>query len=288
MKHVFYIVLLVNMVLFCSCRNDFDEWNDTNQRHIVFTFNTDSLLTKLLNSDGTYYFPHADTLPLGCKLRITAYCYDNNSQLVHSEYIFTSLHSRPSLKIRHLLKDSNYRFVFLADVVRYHSDVDFYESWYQLGTSSWTSLYIFTDERNTDAIYDVIGYCSCVLVPSNQSEEVHFEPITYNGFCRFTGMETIDRLTGFFLPCISFRLHTMTTYWKLSSLPYSFDYHDPREDIVVPLSMCCADSMIIMQLVTNSVSGIDTTVIRISNHERRMFMATVDCQKHQLDTCIFY
>lgn len=287
MKHVWNIVLLVSMVMVSSCRKDFDEWNDTAQRHIVFSFNTDSLLTKLLNSDGTYYYPQADTIPSECKLRITAYCYDTNNQLVHSEHILTSRHTNQHIKIRHLQKDNTYRFAFLADVVRYQSDLDFYESWYQLATSTWTSFYIYTDERNTDAIYDVIGYSTCFLTPDNQTEEVFFEPITYNGYCRFTGLNTIDRFSGFFLPCISFYLKDMS-YWKLSSLPYEFDYRNPREDIFMPLSMCCADSIIIMQLVTNSLSGVDSTVIKIPNPERRMFMATVDCQKHQLDTCIFY
>lgn len=287
MKRIFYIVVTVGMVLLCSCRNDFDEWNDTDQRHIVFTFNTDSLLTRLLNSDGSYYFPQADTLPSGCSLRITAYCYDSNDQLVQSSHILTSHPTSRHIKIRHLLKDRSYRFVFLADVVRYHSDMDFFETWYQLGTSSWTSLYIYTDERNTNAVYDVIGLSTCMLTPENQSEEVSFRPITYNGFCRFTGLDAIDRLGGAFLPCISFHVKDLTC-WKRSSLPYELDYRDPKEDIVVPLSMCYADSVILLQLITNSLSGIDTTVIRIQNPKRRMFRATVDCQKHRLDTCIFY
>ena len=128
MKHVLKIVMLFcGVLMLASCHNDFDEWNDTEQRHVLFTFNTDSLFAKLLCYDGDYYIPRVDTLPPDCRLRITAYCYDYTADLVYSEHVFTSLHTDRQIKIRHLLRGNTYRFVFVADVVRYSSDLDYYE-----------------------------------------------------------------------------------------------------------------------------------------------------------------
>lgn len=290
MRSIYKIILLscVWGTLLISCKKDFNEIEDSDQRHIIFTFNTDSLFANLLCYDGDYYIiPKVINLPSNYRIRITAYCFDQDDILFHSEQIFTDLHADQQLKIRHLNKNHTYRIAFIADIVKYNSSIDFYETWYQLGTSSWSTIYLYADDRNDNAIYDVVGLATSLVQPSNQKEEVYFLPVTYNGFYQFTNFNTIDRLEGSIQSSISFVISTLEKKSN-SSLPYQFDYRNPQENINIPVSLSYADSLVLLQLITTSLLSIDTTNITISNLQRRPFVATIDCQKRELHSCIFY
>lgn len=287
------VLLKIYIIILCigllgACNNDFDELNDTNQRHILFTFNTDSLFSNLLSTNGeTYYISEVNALPSGYHIRITAYCYTEDGLLFQTKKIITPLHSYSPIKFRHLLLDQKYRFVFLADVVKYDSQNDYYETWYQLGTDDWKTLYLYADERNEDAIYNVVGLSTCVLSASNQEEVVNIRPITYNGFCKFTQLSSVDHLSGYIKPCISFSVKTLR-WTRIASAPYEFDYRNPNKDITKPVSLSYADSIITVQLITNTLAGKDTSLITIPNPKRRSFVATFDCLNHALEDCTFY
>lgn len=275
-----YLYLLFLLML-SSCQKDFNELLDSNQRYVEFTFNTDSLFAKYLYCyNGTYYFPQIDTLRPEFCLRITAYCYDYADQLLYSGNIFTSVHTEQKMRIMHLLKDETYRCVFLADIVEYDSQVDYLENWFQLGTDSWNSFYLFSTYRHDNAIYDVVGMSTVLVLPNNQSSEVSFTPITYNGYCVFTHTELVQsaHIVGF----DSFRLQTLQGL--LTSGGYGLDLSEIVGEYIRPVSMSNADKDIQIALVTET----DTTLLNLVNANCRSFVATINCETKQIDHCDYY
>jgi hypothetical protein len=133
----------------------------------------------------------------------------------------------------------------------------------------------------------VLGTCTILLEPDNQETDITFQPISYNGYCIFKQLKNIDRLTGYIAYCVSFNLKTLT-YIQRSSLANELDYRNPEENIVKPVTLCKADSMLTFQLYTDKLADKDSLYINISNPDRRPFVATFDCEKLELESCIFY
>ena len=289
MKYIIFTVLLFVSMVVTSCEEDFDELNDTNQRHIVFTFKTDSLFSHVLHSKDTYIMGGVNLLEQDYGLRITAYCYDLDDNLLCSDWlILRQLDDFQSIKLRHLYKEMTYRFVFVADIVKYDSFVDFYETWYQLGTKNWSDFYIYADNRDDNALNNILGFHYMEDQPANQIIEVDFTPIFYNGYCIFDNIDSIDRLSGYVAYCSSFKLKSME-WQRLNSLAYSFDYSNVKEKVMVkPISLSFADSLITVKLRTTTLHSVDSVYIDIYNKQRRPFVATFDCGKRELTNCIFY
>lgn len=284
-------LILITLSLFCiftSCVEDFDELNDTNQRYMTFTFNADKLLGDVLYYEDNYSLGTVDNLDDDYRLRITAYCYDLNDSLIYTDRLISKQMESNSIKIRHLFKETTYQFVFVADIVKHDLYVDFYETWFQMGTGNWNDFYIYADNREDNALHNVMGFSSFREQPSNQEVEIDFKPITYNGYCVFDNVDSVDRLSGYVAYCSSFKLRNLQ-WLRLNSLAYSFDYSNAKDRVIVkPVSLSYADSIISVKLRTTTVYGIDSVYIDIYNKDRRPFVATFDCSKQELTNCEFY
>jgi hypothetical protein len=268
-------VFLLGLTMLCACQKDFNELTDSNQRYAEFSFRTDSLFSKALAFDGnTASYPQIDTLPTGYCLRITAYCYDEADELVASKHIFTSLQPDRTIGLTHLQHGVTYRFVFLADIVKYDSQVDFFENWYQLGTSSLATLYLYSDFRHYGAFYDMVGMSTMMLSPDNQLTEVSFAPITYNGYCIFTNTEHVERID--INQFTSFRLENLKgieASWRGET-----DASEITEGFFCPYSFCDADDVFYIRLVMDS----KYYTIEFQNPDLRSFVATIDCKERTI------
>ena len=268
-------VLLLCLTMVCACQKDFNELTDSTQRYAEFSFRTDSLFSKALDFDGnTASYPQIDTLPEGYCLRITAYCYNMADMLVASEHIFTTLHSEQTLRLTHLQHGVTYRFVFLADVVKFDSQVDFFETWFQLGTNFWNEFYLYSEYRHIGALYDVVGMSTLMLSPDNQLTEVSFAPITYNGYCIFTNTEDLQYI--YIELFTSFRLED----FKGIESNWIDELRAPQitEGLIRPYTLCNADSVFYIELVSDSVAY----PVKFSNPNHRSFVATIDCKEHTI------
>lgn len=278
-----YILSLV------ACQDDFDEINDTQQRHITFTFNTEDVFSKVLvNTGNNYNFADVKGLSADYRLRISLYCYDSSDNLTYNQTILSESLTAQSVKVRHLQSGATYCFVFVADIVKYDPYVSYYETWYQLSTGYLPHSYIYADERNDKAEWNSMACAEVTATPKNQHIEVKLTSITYNGFCVFNQLDDIDRLSGYVMYTSFFYMKTKS-WQKRTSIFYSFDDRNPQESSVIkPVSLCYADSIITVKLRTYSLSGADSTIIDIPNYNRRPFVATFNCATLSLDDCKFY
>ena len=283
-----FVTAVICLIMATSCEDNFDELNDTKQRHVTFSFITDSLFSNVLCYNGSYSLGDKEGLDSDYRLRISTYCYDSKDSLIYSDKQITEKLDGQKVKVRHLNEDRTYRFVFVADVVKYDSKVDYYETWFQLGTMSWTSFYFYADNRNEEAKYNVIGTQMLELQPQNQNIDIKFTPITYNGYCILNHLNTTDHLSGYVVYCSVFNLKTMQ-WRRRHSMAYNFDFRNPQKSVVsIPVSLSYPDSVITVKLRRNILAGIDSVLIDIPNKGCRPFVAVFDCNKLELEKCNFY
>lgn len=290
MKEIRIKILLLVFICFVSCEADFDELTDSDQRSITFSFDTSALLSDVLmrNQDGECYLYTEDNIRQDCGLRITTYCYNIKDSLLYSNSSISKEMRPDSLKVRYLHKDTLYRFVFVADVVKYDPYVDYYEVWYQLGVKDWSNFYFFSQDRSEDPIMNAISMATYELQADNQSLDVSFIPITYNGYCVFTELDKVDYISGYVYSTMSFEGKTLDWIYK-SSKPYQFKHLSHQEKILVkPVSLPHVDSVVSISLKRIALDVIDSVMIEIPNKERRPFVAQIDCSTCTLTDNKFY
>lgn len=290
MKYISCYIAICCVAAFTACKDDFDELEDTSQRHIEFFLDTSNLFEQVLTqAGGSFQTSLQKQLPNGCQLRIASYCYDSNDSLVSATTQLTDKPGMHKVKVRHLEKDQSYRFFFLADVVKYDTSVDYFETWFQMNTKNRKEFYLYADNRNDDAHQNVVLSAESEQTPANQQVTVSLQSITYNGYCRFTNLSGIDRLNGYVAYVNSINLSTQR-WMRRSSMAYEFVYHNPAAttDIVKPVTLSCADSIVTVSLRKLSLSEADSVIFDIPNTQRRPFVTTIDCQTLELIDCKFY
>ncbi len=285
-----YILYVICFCCMVACKDDFDEIEDSNMRQISFMLDTshifDSVLVK--QSGDMFAYGAPAMLDTDCRLRVTAYCYDWNDSLLQRQTMLENSLLMESLTFRHLDKEKDYHFVFVADVVKYDPYVDYYETWYQMDTRNRQNFYMFSDSRNEHPLQDVVYMGQYTSKPSNQDVDVRMTPLTYNGYCVFINTEKVDRLTGYAVYVNSFRLSSKAWLTR-ASLAYEYSYYRPTEtSITLPLNLSYADSVVYVKAKSTTLAGTDSLVVNIPNRARRPFVLTIDCETSQLKEYKFY
>ena len=283
------IIVCSGLSLFVGCERDFDELNDTNQRHIEFNFNTDYLFSEILHYDGeSYYLDGVDELPEGHVIRVTSYCYDESDSLVSKSVQMADLNSYSSVKFKHLDKDSSYNFIFIADVVKVDAYVGFYEVWYQMSSKSLNDFYIYSDYRSDSFVENIIGSATFInMNPHNQTYTVDFIPLAYNGYCVFKNLEDVSLLTCVFYDTLSYTFYNMETI-KRASLGYQFEFSQFDSDqIIVPLTFSTVDDAISIRVNTIVKQEGSTNNVRFETPNHRPFIIEIDCKTLTLEKVTF-
>lgn len=267
-----YIVLLA--LLLISCENDFDEFKDTDQRYVSFTLNTDGIFDNVLKpTNNGYALGTVKELSSDYRLRINIYCYDAEDKLISSKTIFNDYNNdeKPIVDIRHLNKDNSYRFVFIVDVVRYNSDIDFYEIWYQLCYDDLSEFYAASFIRNEVEETNILAHNSMTLIPENQMVEVDLNVLTYNGYLILKNVDTNSTLSGYVGYYQSFYINNFD---GIKRTPNAFEYVNPiDETIIMPITVPILDNEIPI--------SVETGKVRKDFHiwaQGRPFVTTIDCK----------
>lgn len=286
----YLLIIIISLPVLLSCQKDFDEVLDTDHKHINFTFNSSRMLDDILYQEPSFHLGHVSTIHPDYRLRITAYCYDFNDSLVCSNTIIGESAQLLSLKVRHLIEDNVYRFVFLADVVKYDPYIDFYEVWYQLGISSFSGMYIYSDYRENNPELNQLGYSFLEIIPDNQDVCVDFDSIVYNGYCVFRDFGNVESISGYISYTSRLRLDSMLPE-KVSNLHTTFEFDKDAlstSSIIIPVTLCCADSIISVKLRRKLEFATDSVIAIIPNPGRDNFVATFSCSSLTLDDFKLY
>ncbi len=287
MKRLIFISICLCALV--ACERDFDELNDTNLRHIDFEFNTDELFSSILQYDGnSFEMMRVDKLPVDCRVRITAYCYNQQDSLLSKESLFAPFRDYKRIRFKHLDKNLGYKFLFVADVVRYNSDVDYYETWFQMKVRSLNEAYFYSDQRSDNYVHNILGQAIAQLTPANQTHMIEFTPLTYNGYCVFRNANTATLFSGHVSYSVSFVSTTLERLYY-GSVGYEFSYLNPTEQtIVMPITFCVADDAFDVYFKTKMLDIEQENKINIENHNHRPFVMTFDCSTLQQTESKFY
>ena len=280
------LLLILPLLCLLACQKNFDEFNDTDQRYVTFSFDSSGYFSEVLLRDGgDYHFCTSTNLESGYGLRITGYCYDADSVLVEKANVFGDLQHVLRLKFKHLSRDMEYHFLFLSDVVEYDTDVDYYETWFQLLTYNLDAFYIVAFERHDDARFDMLRLSSMNVVPDNNIIDVEMNNISYNGFVVFTNVDDSFELSGTVGYYQSFSVDGMSGKNRIFN---TIDVPQGVSSFVLPISVCYADKMITL-LMKKRVGGNDHSfTLRFNDNEHRPFVATVDCAAEQITDLTLY
>lgn len=284
----FYIFILITLFLQISCQENFDEWEDTSQRYVTFTFDSNNYFSNILSyTNGRFQLGSHSASDSIYLLRTVCYCYDKDGYLLDMQTALSSLLEESAITIRHLFKDKAYYCVFMADVVKKDPYMNYYETWYQLGSKQYDNFYLLTTDLKTEPEHNILLSAAFHVLPANQIVPVILSPITYNGYCVFTNLGNVEKIDGWVGYNTSFHLKEMTmrergTYEYLHYIAYDTD------SIIIPLSLSNTDDEITVRVQTVTSNITNSAEHILYNKEHRPFVARFNASTLELDTCIFY
>ena len=275
------------LMLLLSCQDNFDEWNDTDQRRIVFDISTVNFYDDLLNVSGnTFIKGTPSSLEPSHRIRISCYCYDSDDNLVQQCYTLVQGFGTESIMLQHLQKNQNYRFVFIADVVKYDESVDFYELWFQLGVQDVNSMYLFCVQPDSIPANNVVRYKTLLAKPENNHLQIQMDPLTVNGYVVLSNLSNVEMVSGYYIYNESFFIETMKGK-KRSAQAFSF-LPKGRDQLIVPITTAAISDIISFKLKRVALSREDSTYFQIENPQNSAFSVEIDCATLKPKPCVYY
>lgn len=269
------LLMILSLLCLLACQKDFDELNDTDQRNVTFTFDPSGYFDEVLLCDGNEYHMCTSTnLDDGYGLRIVGYCYDAHNNLIAKSNVFGDLQHGMSIRFKHLLRDVKYHFLFVADIVEYDSEVDYYEEWFQLLTYNLEYFYVVSFERRTDKRYDILLSATVDMSPGNNTVAVDMHPIMYNGYVVFTNLSDAFEVNGTIMYYQKMKINDFDGENRLEhkiNIPYG------HSKIIVPITATYADNFFSFNM-KKKIGNIEKTYsFKFYDREHRPFVATIDC-----------
>lgn len=283
MNRIFIILILISLSL-SACTDNFDELNDTNQRYVTFTLNNSAILNNVLLPSGDT-FALGTTLPPDYRLHISTYCYDMTSKLVSSESCFSDLTGEDSITIRHLDKNNDYLFLFVADVVHYTSPSNFQTTWFQVDQQNAISFYLVNFNHEDILLNNLLFTSSTTKKPDNKVTPITLEPATNNGYLRFTNTSSVDKIYGDIIQYNSF--YPINNHGK-KKLIYPYYIEEPSDFILMPIIASIADESIKINIKIYHDLRQDSVSVSLSNLQHSPFVADFNCTSLQLDNVNYY
>lgn len=281
------IVFLMFALVIASCQDNFDEWNDTDQRRITFDISTDGFFDDFLSmSDEGFLKGIPQTIEINRKIRVSGYCYDMDGSLVQNLTMLMDGMGTKPITFLHLWKDHEYRFEFFADVVETYMAVDYYESWFQLGNESINNFYLFCFQPNITHKYNIVRHSTMYAKPENNQLAVSLEPITVNGYCVLSNLLDVERVDGYYVYNESFLISSMSGR-KRSIHNYGYIVKD-NKNIVMPITTGAISDTVTVKIKRVMLDKVDSSFVYIKNPENKPFVADIDCQTLKMKSCVYY
>lgn len=275
------------MLLVVSCQDNFDEWEDTDQRSITFDIHTEDFFDDFLASSGTDFVmgPNLSLQPTH-RLRVACYCYDAADSLVQYKYSLRNNMGTESISLRHLDKNQTYRFELFTDVVRHDDAVDFYETWFPLGTENLSTAYLFCFQPDSIPEHNIVRHQTLSLQPANNKVEVRLDPFTVNGYCILSNLQSVDYVSGYWGIYDSF-------FIKDKGLRHATTYNyqirpKAKQREVIPVTLGAVSDIFLIKVRHVALNEIDSAYFQVKNPENRPFVLDIDCATLKQKSCVYY
>lgn len=281
-------LLFIFSICFVACQKDFDEVEDTNQRHIDFLVDTSNLLSDVLfPQDNTFRLGVADSITTVHRIRVSGYCYDNTGTLVASQHSIVESLGQTMMSFRHLQKQAIYHFVFLADVVKVNKYLDFQETWYQVSTQKRNTAYLFSNTLSNAIVENILKYATTDLEPNNQSVNISLQPVTYNGFIVLMNTNGVNKISGTYSYSSSLLTEDLSTRKSAESTFVSL--YANGDNICWPVMLTRNDSELQFSIdISTSEKGTQIATQDITLDKKRPFVVSFDCSSLQITDIKFY
>lgn len=281
------LLAILTLATLTACTPDFDPLLDSEQRSPTFRFETSHLLDDLLSIYPSHSALGGEELEEGQRIRLTMYCYDTCGLLIDKASTFALQDEKPSITLRHLTKDTPYRFVVVGDIVEYENDIDFFEHWFQMNYRQLSKFYVkIVDWNYNDAKENALWLYDTVMTVINQAYYIPIEQITYNGFVCFTNTESIEKLEL-----------TVIRHFSLNISPFSAKAYDNRtvtlsapvtNGIAVGYTLPVTDTDINLEVKLTTSEGTQTVSASVHNPDLRPFRISFNCLTNTIEQYDFY
>ena len=281
------LLFIITALLSVGCNDNFDEWDDTSQRYITFTFDSVHLATSVLSyTNGEFQLQNKFNLDTDYLYRVVCYCYDSEGNLIDSQTKLSPQIEDTKITIKHLYKDEKYKFLFTADVVKYDQFVNYYETWFQLKTKSIDDFYIFSLNRSDTPQLNVLYSATVETSPANQIQSIELKQISHNGYCVFTNFGKVNKLSGW---TNYYESYYIKDFKGINRSYNSYEYFiNEEKSIVLPLTLSLPDDTLKIQMHRYINLKNDTVTYNVYNFEHRPFVLKIDCSAQKLVEYIHY
>lgn len=275
------------MASFVSCKDDFDELEDTDQRSITFEIYTDDFFEDFfdLPSSKDVQTNSKYILDFDHKIRLSCYCYNHNDSLVSVNSTLISNMSKSFIKIAHLVKDTEYRFEIFADVAKIDKTLEYYEAWFHLETASIDSFFLLNMRNSEDPHHDILKHAAVNTIPENNIVPIRLSPISVNSYCIFSNADETEWISGEITYSNSFFVKSMATRSRKSQ---KFNHiNDGQENIIIPFNMASIHDTVNFQLRRIMLNKTDSLKFSIINRNNQHIVTSIDCRTLTQTSCEF-
>lgn len=286
MKKIYFLLILCILTL-SSCERDFDEQRDSSHRYISFNIDTRTMFDDFLaHTESDFQItPSLDTPK---HIRLTMLCYNEENSLIVRKTIPVSSHESATLKIKHLLEDHFYTFVFIADVVDYYLDGTVSESyWDVIATEHRHDSYMINHQPSDNLVLNTIGYKEITLTPRNDTIDITLSPITVNGYVVLKGIDTLDKVEADIIYSESFYL---TDFKSRKRREQKYDSIKDKEKQIIGITVpAVQDSIFVLLTTIDFEHGLNNNKSwYIHNKKNRPFVTIIDCISLSVESCVYY
>lgn len=270
MKKLLLIILLLCLV---SCQKNFNKLTDTDQRSITFRFNPNDYFAHiLLHDNGEYHLCTSIDLDEGYNLQITGYCYDTEGMLVAKQQVFGDLEHDLTLLFKHLYRNQQYHFLFMADIVENDSDLYYYEIWFQMHTNELSGFYTTSFESRVDKRYNVLLSANMDVTPDNNTMTVDMNPIAYNGYFVFKNLDE-----SIWSGTIMFYNRMLVVGCKgVDRTEHMIKFPQNQSSFIITHNAHNGDNFFTFNIKKTEEDIVHNYNIRVIDKEHRPFVATID------------
>jgi len=286
MRKLIYVILMSLCLI--ACQKNFDELADTDHREVTFTFNTSGYLDSILmpTAGGSYAVGGPDTIDSDHAIRMVGYCYNQNNELVKKQTSFGDLQHNIELKFNHLDRNIEYHFLFLADVVTFNTETDYYELWFHLLTDKLDDFYIVSYDGYDEPAYNVLLSAVLDVTPLNQTVKITMNQKTYNGYCILTNLDDMSAIDYSALYYQTYKIIDMSGISRV--LHNNHKTLNGESELVYPLTISYADKSTTLKIVNKFGETQQTGTVRINNENCRPFVARINCATIELTEVTLY